>query len=461
MKFAVIIPAQLGGSIFDRNPLQKFGPNNESILHLKINQLTKIFSKDEIYVSSSSDDVLSVAECLGVNIHKRKLEGENIYVGDVIKSIVEEIECDHVFWVSPTLPFMDQFDYKKAKNDYIKNVIGTEDYDSLMAVYRSHDYIWFGDSVQNYTVGKEQEYRDKLEPTYVVTNGLFACPKATIIDSSYYIGSSVYKSEFSKLSAQDIDSKESFDIANSLHEHYLAKYNRKTKFVFLDFDGVIVDSAKEAYAMAVLATGFYRQLKDIDFDSAHCKKFLSQRYNIGPAWNYYYLLEAIKNGNEEDFSDFLPNEPGQKAREFQIKFFATRSVIREHFWDSWLALNSLYNGSGEFISLINEMENIAIVTTKDSPTVEALLKKYGVSKKVDIFDSKSYEKFGCKSLFMDNYIKTKGIENAIFVDDSKSHIDKCSWVSKLETIQALWGYVAPGDYRDNKHEVLSKITNYK
>ena len=227
--------------------------------------------------------------------------------------------------------------------------------------------------------------------------------------------------------------------------------------MFLDFDGVIVDSAKEAYAIAMLATDQVKTLSEVNFDSSHCKRFLKQRCHIGPAWNYYYLLKSISEDKDNFFTDVLPNEAGQDAKAFQCDFFAMRQMIRNYFWDEWLGLNQIYSGSERFIELINQHKNIVIVTTKDGATVKALLHKYGVERDVDIYDAKTYDKFGCKSLFIDDYIKKSSIKRSIFIDDSYSHLKKCEWVEGLEILQAKWGYVMSSDYEDNKEEVVNTI----
>ncbi|WP_197481473.1 hypothetical protein, partial [Oleiphilus sp. HI0086] len=211
----------------------------------------------------------------------------------------------------------------------------------------------------------------------------------------------------SKIAGIDIDEYEDYEIARDLMGIYQSNESKtqNESVIFLDFDGVIVDSAKEAYAMAMLATKKSQKLSDVDLNSEHCRRFLEQRCHIGPAWNYYYLLKCLDEEKDVQFLDMLPNEAGDEARVFQDRFFATRQVVRNHFWDEWLDLNHFYEGANGFIDLINNNSNVVVVTTKDAETVSALLEKYGVLRDVEIFDSRSYDQFGCKSLFMDDYIK--------------------------------------------------------
>ncbi|MFT6843058.1 MAG: hypothetical protein ACI8RP_000569 [Urechidicola sp.] len=76
--------------------------------------------------------------------------------------------------------------------------------------------------------------------------------------------------------------------------------------------------------------------------------------------------------------------------------------------------------------MINDNSNVVIVTTKDSETVQALLDINGLSRATEFYDTASYERFGCKSYFIDDYMKKNNIKRAIFIDDSLKHISKCS-----------------------------------
>jgi CMP-N-acetylneuraminic acid synthetase/phosphoglycolate phosphatase-like HAD superfamily hydrolase len=459
MKFGVVIPAQFGGQTYDRNPLQPFGKDGKSLLEWKIDQVEKCFSKDDIFVSSSSDEILAIATSCGVNVIKRNSTIDVEYkqsFGDIITDIVKDVDREHIVWISPTHPFMNEIDYSKAISIYEK-IITECTHDSLMSVFKMNDYIWIGDKSSNYTANKNQEYRENLLPTFKVTNGLFIRKKSRILTDNYFLGENVYKLEVDKLASQDIDSKDDMIIAESLITHYENIKRANQSVIFLDFDGVIVDSAKESYAIAMLTTGRIKTLSDLDLNSEHAERFLNQRCHIGPAWNYYYLLKSIDENKDLSFPELLSSQAGTAAKKFQEQFFATRQVIRNHFWDDWLGLNEIYNGSNIFIDLINENNNIVIVTTKDAPSVKALLEKYGVSREVAIYDAKYYEDFGCKSLFMDDFIKKNHIKTSLFIDDSISHLDKCNWIENLKTVQARWGYVLPDDYSDNKKEVVGSI----
>lgn len=461
LDFAVIIPVQQGGNDLNRNALAPFGRNQVPLIVWKIRQLKEVVPLNSIYVSTHSDEIKKLVISEGVNVHHRSndLNKESLGpFGDVIVDVVKDINHQHVAWVSAVVPFMGEYDYRNAFEVYSENVKnGT--YDSLMSVNRIYDYLWGEDGAVNYHPDCQQPKRTELPATYRVTNGLFIRSRVDILSSRYYVGSNPCKYEVSKLAGLDINAHEDLDVASALSGVYQKQQSERSCVVFLDFDGVIFDSVVESYAMAMLTSQKISTLSDLNVESDHARRFFSQRYLVGPAWHYYYLLKAIESGDDECFSTYLPIEAGEEAKEFQAAFFATRQVIRNNFWDDWLLLTRLYPGAQVFIDLINANKNIAILTTKDYSSVKALLDRYGLHRPVDIYDVKTYEKFGSKSNFIDDYIRSSGIKKALFIDDSLVHLKKCEWVEGLEVVQAGWGYVSSEDRVDNKLEVIAKIND--
>lgn len=223
---------------------------------------------------------------------------------------------------------------------------------------------------------------------------------------------------------------------------------------------MFVDSATEAYATALISVGKVSSLSEVDLDFNHAKKFMAQLYLIGPAWNYFYLLDAIDKGFDDEFEIYLPSQPSKKATSFMKTFFETRSKLRKNEWDHWLTFNQKYDGVDELLSILEENESSCIVTTKDKETVSALLVLYGLNRNVDIYDNKDYEEYGGKSYLINKIISDKGVNNAVFVEDSKKHLDSCKWIKNIELVYATWGYVPSSDYKNNKEEVLSIVKKY-
>ena len=461
----VVIPVRLGSSRVAQKALLPVGPENITLLAWKIRQLKKVISPENIYISTEADELKAIATEEGVQIHNRDhylADGHKASFSEVIVGVVKDIPHDHIAWVTCVVPLMSPQEYLQGFREYKEHVLpDNSEYDSLVSVNLLKEYFWDDKGPLNYKATKEHTISQELPNIYRVTNGLYMASKKDMLKHEYILGENPYKSCVSKIAGIDIDEYEDYEIARDLTAIYKSNQSKllNSKMVFLDFDGVIFDSAIEAYAVAMIATGRHNHLNEIDFHSKHAQQFFAQRYQIGPAWNYHYLLKAIDE-NIENFSSFLPDQPGVDAKEFMDAFFATRNILRNSEWDTWLSLNKLYEGSKGFLQILHHYDNTCIVTTKDKETVKALLQTNGVTRDVEIYDSKDYEKHGCKSKLMDHLIKTNSIEKAIFIDDSYKHLSKCQWVEHLETSQACWGYVPPQEYNDNKNEILNKLTTF-
>ena len=461
----VVIPVGLGNERAKKTALLPVGPEQISLLAWKIRQIKKVISPHKIYVSTEADELKKIAISESVNVHHREdcdIAGGESSFSSVIVNVVKDIPHEHIAWVTCVVPLMNPQEYLQGFTEYKDFVLSEHsESDSLMSVNVLKEYLWNDHGPLNYEANKKHIKSSELENSYRVTNGLYMCSKETILAREYFLGESPYKSCVSKIAGIDIEDYEGYEIARDLIGLYDQNEDRhlKDKMVFLDFDGVIFDSAKEAYAIAVVTAGLYPTIDDVDFESEHSKRFLSQRYLIGPAWNYYYLLKAIAADVDSSFASYLPEQPGNEAREFMISFFATRKIIRNSNWDNWLNLNKLYKGSNGFLELIEEYDNVSIVTTKDKETVRALLSNYGVTRDVAIYDTVDYEKYGCKSSLIHELIKEGSINHSVFIDDSEKHLAKCSWVKNLDLLHARWGYVSPEKYADNKHDILNHITS--
>ena len=78
----------------------------------------------------------------------------------------------------------------------------------------------------------------------------------------------------------------------------------------------------------MIALGRFDRLVDVDFDTIHFKNFSQFRYLIGPAWNYYYLVQSIDRKIEEptidveiEFKKFLEMWVEREIQPFTENFF--------------------------------------------------------------------------------------------------------------------------------------------
>lgn len=221
--------------------------------------------------------------------------------------------------------------------------------------------------------------------------------------------------------------------------------------VFIDFDGVLFNTVKEAYVVTSIVMNKYTCIDDVVFDTDYFKYFLKYRYLVGPAWNYQYIWELLSIDGLSEYEQFYQNlisraEYGDYNK-FENLFFSTRDQIKLNKFDKWIQLNEPY----DFLrlikhNLIKNNENFFIVTTKDKATVKELLNLEEISMSDNfIYDKIDFDRYKSKFNIINSIMKSRNIDKAIFVDDSAEHLNKCRKIQNLSIYQASWGYTSEKD----------------
>ncbi|WP_201523473.1 hypothetical protein [Aliarcobacter butzleri] len=234
--------------------------------------------------------------------------------------------------------------------------------------------------------------------------------------------------------------------------------------IFLDFDGVLFDTVKEAYSVAVISSGRYCSLDEIDFETEYYQNFKKLRYLISPAWNYKYLLEELEVNNDinlikNNFLNSISNASKKDYEEFENSFFSTRNYLRKTHYQKWFRLNVPFPFLGEVEFLFYEYKHLVyIVTTKDKATVLKLLSLEGIELNGNrVFDKEDYEKFGSKKSIIESLISQE--TQSIFIDDSDKHIQDCSQIKDIKCFQPEWGYVGLESKTTNIEIIVNEINN--
>ncbi|MCG3670052.1 hypothetical protein L5F33_07260 [Aliarcobacter butzleri] len=234
--------------------------------------------------------------------------------------------------------------------------------------------------------------------------------------------------------------------------------------IFLDFDGVLFDTVREAYAVAVISSGRYNSIDEIDFETEYYQNFKKLRYLISPAWNYKYLLEELEVNNDinlikNNFLNSISNASKKDYEEFENSFFSTRNYLRKTHYQKWFRLNVPFPFLGEVEFLFYEYKHLVyIVTTKDKATVLKLLSLEAIDfDETRVFDKEDYEKFGSKKSIIKSLI-SQNTQN-IFIDDSDKHIQDCSQITGLKCFQPDWGYVGLESQTHNHKTIVKEINS--
>ena len=199
--------------------------------------------------------------------------------------------------------------------------------------------------------------------------------------------------------------------------------------IILDFDGVICDSAFEAFRIGAATFG----LIDCPTSSAiddryHC--FLKQRSIVGPAWNYYYVFDYMKNNTR---SDWIYNSD---AELFERRFFLIRKELQERQVDKWLDLHLPYTPIVNCLKKLNVSPTI--LTNKNEEAVAHILRTYEINTKT-IISMSNFPKDTPKYQIINKYLPNANI----FIDDHTATVEgmEVNKINqKLEVRLAGWGY---------------------
>lgn len=221
MKTIAIIPARGGSKRLPNKNILFLGDYPllvHSILYAQAN--SEII--DEIYVSTDDEKIKEIALQFGAKVIDRPkeisgdLEPTITTLQHVLQSISEEVE--NVVLLQPTNPLRPEHLLKECFKKFKETSL-----DSLFTVSQNHHK--FGKIVAskfvpfNYEIGQRSQ---DLEPLFF-ENGLLYITKANSIINDKIITENAFPFEVNHIFANvDIDTKEDFDYANYLLNHFKA-----------------------------------------------------------------------------------------------------------------------------------------------------------------------------------------------------------------------------------------------
>lgn len=203
-KITAIIPVRAGSTRLKNKNIAPFAGTN--LLVNKINQLKQVKEIDRIVVSSDSDLMLSMAEAVGADTHKRAPEfcdEKTKTFGEVVRHIAESVDGDDILWATCTSPLVFPKDYREAIAAYYEAL--KNGYDSLMSVESFKRYIWNEEGPLNYELGLKHVPSQQLPTMYFVTDGILIAPRHKMIEWSYFHGRHPFKFLVDKRTGCDID----------------------------------------------------------------------------------------------------------------------------------------------------------------------------------------------------------------------------------------------------------------
>jgi len=219
------------------------------------------------------------------------------------------------------------------------------------------------------------------------------------------------------------------------------------KVLALDFDGVISDSVRESFAVAV---GSYLDLRpasslgDRDRDELY-REFLELMPLGNRAEDYGTTLIALESRqplpDQESYDSFRRNQDSEWLERYHRRFYEVRARMARTDPQGWRSLMQPYD---PFVQLLRRRAGetaYAIATSKDRESVDLLLREYGIE---DLFpaqlimDKESGER---KTGHLGQLREALQVEfsEMTFVDDKVNHLDAVAPLG-VRCALAAWGY---------------------
>jgi phosphoglycolate phosphatase-like HAD superfamily hydrolase len=226
--------------------------------------------------------------------------------------------------------------------------------------------------------------------------------------------------------------------------------------IFLDFDGVIVDSIRECY---IISFNSYYDIDDFKYDKqAYEDLFYKYRYLAGPVYQFmslHNMLEKVINTdlNESESIELFNKIDSEYSlelkKQYEYTFFQNRKLYKKNMKD-WLNLHELTE-FGKSIQQLEDSTHHYIITTKDKDSVKLLCDYFSICIN-NIFSKDDYNSIGSKGEIISNFLDRSEYESVVFIDDSVKHLDSVD-DSRVKLFFANWAY----DVKKNKYKVYDNL----
>ncbi|MDJ0785582.1 MAG: hypothetical protein QNK05_02170 [Myxococcota bacterium] len=228
----------------------------------------------------------------------------------------------------------------------------------------------------------------------------------------------------------------------------------------LDFDGVISDSAREAFAVAVrthLALDPARELRGGEGDAALYRGFLELMPLGNRAEDFFLALEILRRGarveDQAGYDAFRAGYSEEALRAFHRRFYQERTAWSEADPDGWLREMGAYPEIPALLERLSARVELAIATAKDRRSVRRLVEAYGVSELFSEGSILDKETGVHKSAHVRLLAGRSGIppRDITFVDDKVNHLEDVAPTGARCGL-ATWGYNGEREYEQAREQ---------
>jgi phosphoglycolate phosphatase-like HAD superfamily hydrolase len=238
------------------------------------------------------------------------------------------------------------------------------------------------------------------------------------------------------------------------------------KLLALDFDGVISDSAREGFVVALRA---YRtmwpgahlpEVADADDAPGLYRAFVDLMPLGNRAEDYAVVLAALEQGHplagQSSYDAFFAAQDPAELGEFHRRFYEVRDAWAARDPDGWLDQMKPYPRIREVLRRHAGEVILAIATAKDRASVGRLLQSYGID---DLFPPERVldkEAGRSKRGHLEALAARTGtpLPEILFVDDKLNHLGSVRSLG-VGCALAAWGYNGSGE------QALARSAGYR
>lgn len=219
MSITAVIPVRAGSTRVKDKNIKRFA--DSSLLEIKIEQLKRIHSIDEIIVSSDSTQMLEIAMEHSVKACRRPYEycdEKTKTFGEVVRYIAEhDVKSDIMMWTPCVCPCLSDGKINEGINIFKQILCGKLQYDSVASAVLFKEYLFDEEGPINFT--KEHHVpSQKLPEWHYVVNCFFIANTADMSRWKFVYGSNPFLCEVSKTEGIDIDDQLDFEYAEYVYK---------------------------------------------------------------------------------------------------------------------------------------------------------------------------------------------------------------------------------------------------
>lgn len=201
--------------------------------------------------------------------------------------------------------------------------------------------------------------------------------------------------------------------------------------ILLDFDGVLFNSAYEAYQVCEQMTkGDSRYRQAVGFD-----EFMSFRAHLTDAWQFCRLYH--KDRTLRDITKLPEVEPDKDDWRFAESFFAARSEMTKD--PDWVKLMAPYPFFYQLRPLLVKYpKTFKILSTRNRDSIQCTLEFFEADG-IEIYGQEDIREHGSKLGVAQHKRWLENGDYVVYIDDMNSHLEPFETVVDL-CIHAGWGY---------------------